>query len=189
MGRIGILVVMLLVVLGVHAQGQQPEPGIKRWSLNTPLQWIDFTGKPDSPESIYAAATYAGLALDVVDVNLSGRVTFKVNAVFDSKRSWAHPDRSDDYVLAHEQLHFDIAEMYARRLQRKLNALQLKVKDKEVAKRLLLQYNQAQMKEQERYDKECVHGLNQEQQLGWRTKVDRELRIKRPAAATAVTKK
>lgn len=187
MGRIGVLVVMLLVGIGVQAQ--KPEPGIKRWSQAAPLQWIDFTGKPDSPETIYAAATYAGLALDVVDVNISGRVTFKVNAVFDSKRSWAHPDRSDDYVLAHEQLHFDIAEMYARRLQRKLNALQLKVKDKEVAKRLLMQYNKAQMKEQERYDKECVHGLNQEQQLGWRTKVDRELRIKRQPAATEVTKK
>lgn len=183
------MMVMALLIAATAAQAQKSEPGIKSWSLEAPLQWADFSGKPDSPETIYAAATYAGLALDVRDVTISGRVTFKIRAVFDSRRSWAHPDRSDDYVLAHEQLHFDIAELYARRLERKLNALQLKVKDKEVAKRMLVQYNIAQMKEQERYDTECVHGLNQENQLSWRTKVDRELRIKRVPASLTATKK
>ncbi|WP_225000011.1 hypothetical protein [Cesiribacter sp. SM1] len=169
----------ILLLTVQFAQAQSSENGIKRWDLAIPLQWTDFSGKPDTPDTEFAAATYAGLELDVVEVSFSGLVTFKVRAVFDSHRSWAHPDRKDDYVLAHEQLHFDIAEVYARRLERKLNSMQIKVKDKEVAKRLALQYNEAQMKEQGRFDKDCVHGLDRKSQEGWRNKVDRELKIKR----------
>lgn len=180
-----LLALFLLTITGVQAQTN----GFKEWAEQHPLSWADFTGKPDAPESVYAAATYAGLALDVQDVNFAGRVTFKVRAVFDSHRSWAHPDRKDKDVLAHEQLHFDIAEVYARRLERKLNALQLKVKNKEVAKKLVLQYNIAQMKEQERYDKECVHGLNRENQQEWRTKINRELMLKRNNTKLAAARK
>ena len=171
------LMMLLLTIAGAQAQTNN---GIKRWSVGYPLQWTDFNGKPDSPESIYAAATYAGLELDVAEISSSRRVKFRVRAVFDSRRSWAHPDRKDDHLLAHEQLHFDIAEVYARKLERKLNSMQLKVKDKEIAKKLVQKYNQVQMQEQERFDKECFHGLDREKQLGWRTNVDKELRIKRP---------
>lgn len=173
---IGLLGILIFTVQFAHAQSNK---NFKRWNFDVPLQWSDFSGKPDSPDTEFAAATYAGLELDVAEVNLSGRVTFKVRAVFDSQRSWAHPDRKDDHVLAHEQLHFDITEIYARRLERKLNAMQLKVKDKDIAKKLAMQYNEAQMKEQERFDKECVHGLDRRNQEGWRSNVDRELKIKR----------
>lgn len=171
-----------LAAVAVQAQALLP------WSAQRLLIWEDFKGKPDAPELVWAAATFAGLSLEIADVNMAGRVSFKVQAVFDRQRSWAHPDRRDAAVLAHEQLHFDIAEMYARRLERKLNAMKLKVKDKTVAKKLVAQYNQAQMKEQERFDKECVHGLNQEHEGSWRTKVDRELGLKRAGNSLAQAK-
>lgn len=187
MGRsVRLLILMMLFQTGI-AQAQE---GILPWSYERLLVWSDFVGQPDEPESIYAAATYAGLSLDVTDVSFSGRVSFKVRAVFDSHRSWVNTARLDDALLAHEQLHFDIAEVYARRLERKLNAMQLKVRDKEVAKKLLAQYNTAQMQEQKRFDKECVHGLNREHEHKWRSKIDRELRIKRAqATASAVGSK
>lgn len=178
--RIYLLGILLVTVQLARAQSDN---GIKRWDFARPLQWTDFSGKPDTPDTHFAAATYAGLELDVVEVSISGRVSFKVRAVFDCHRSWAHPDRKDNDVLAHEQLHFDIAEVYARRLERKLNALQLKVKDKEVAKKLALKYNEAQMKEQDRFDKDCVHGLDRRNQESWRNNVDRELKIKRAPKA------
>ncbi|AHM61489.1 hypothetical protein D770_16175 [Flammeovirgaceae bacterium 311] len=170
-----------VLLLSVHVAQAQSNKAFKRWDLRLPLQWGDFAGKPDSPDTDFAAATYAGLELDVVEVSYIGNVTFKVRAVFDSHRSWAHPDRKDEHVLAHEQLHFDITEVYARRLERKLNTMKLKVKDKEVAKKLALQYNEAQMKEQERFDKDCVHGLDRKNQESWRNNIDRELKIKRVA--------
>lgn len=169
------------LLLSVQFAQAQSDKGFKRWNLDLPLAWTDFSGKPDSPDTDFAAATYAGLELDVVEVSYLGYVTFKVRAVFDSHRSWAHPDRQDEHVLAHEQLHFDITEIFARRLERKLNAMKLKVKDKDVAKKLALQYNEAQMKEQERFDKDCVHGLDRNNQKSWRNNVDRELKIKRVA--------
>ncbi len=177
---------LILFTLSVHFL-QAQTTGMLPWSEQRLLVWSDFKGKPDAPELAWAAATFAGLSLDIADIK-AGRVTFRVQAVFDSKRSWAHPERIDANVLAHEQLHFDIAEIYARRLERKLNALKLRVKDKKVAKKLAQQYNLAQMKEQERFDKECVHGLNYENQHNWRTKVDRELRLKRVDSSLAKAK-
>lgn len=180
-GFIIFLALLLLLVPGVEAQVGD----YVWWSAEAPLQWRDFRGKPGLADAEFAAATYAGLELSVEDVAISGHVTYRVRAVFDCKRSWAHPHRTDDRVLAHEQLHFDIAAAYARRLERKLNALKLKVKDKEVAKRLLHQYNRVQQQDQERYDIECIHGLNQEKQQQWRQRFDKELRIRRPPAGLA----
>lgn len=177
--KTGILLLVLLLAVTAQAQTR----GMIFWAADQPLQWNYFRGKPDAPEKIYAAATYAGLELDVVDVSFSGRMTFKVRAVFDGNRSWAHPDRTDDAVLAHEQLHFDIAEAYARKLERKLNSLQLKTGNRDVAKKLLIKYNNAQLQEQKRYDQECMHGLQQEKQLEWQEKVEKELNIKRASAS------
>jgi hypothetical protein len=168
----------VLLLLGTASLWAQSIVG---WSAAMPLQWSDFAGQPDSPDEIYAAATYAGLEMRVAEVTRSGQVVYRVRAIFDRQRSWVHPHRMDEYVLAHEQLHFDIAEAYARRLEKKLNAMNLKVKDKEVAKKLLQRYNEVQRQDQQRYDKECVHGLNTQKQAEWRQRFDRELRIQRPA--------
>lgn len=178
----GLMGLLVLLIVGTGSAWAQSIVG---WSAELPLRWSDFTGQPDNPDDVYAAATYAGLEMRVAEVSRSGQVIYKVRAIFDSHRSWVHPHRMDDYVLAHEQLHFDIAEAYARRLERKLNALKLKVRDKEVAKRLLQRYNDAQHKDQQRYDKECVHGLNREKQVEWRQRMDRELQIRRSASGMA----
>lgn len=168
-----------LLCWAVAAQAQ-PD-GLKRWSEEAPLLWSDFKGLPDAADTPYAAITYAGLDLDVSEVSFSGLVTFKVRAVFDCRRSWAHPARKDAAVLAHEQLHFDIAEIFARRLERKLSYLQLRVRDKAKAKQLLAQYQRAQLKEQARFDRESMHGLNRAYEAAWRQKADIELRIRRDA--------
>ncbi|EMR00924.1 DUF922 domain-containing protein [Cesiribacter andamanensis] len=181
------IAVLLMLILMAGAGSAQAQ-GMLVWSAQLPLRWSDFTGAPQSGDEAYAAATYAGLEMSIADVAFSGHVTYRVKAVFDSKRSWAHPHRMDEYVLAHEQLHFDIAEAYARRLEHKLNSMRLKVKDKEVAKKLLYRYNQVQQEDQQRYDTECVHGLNREKQAEWRQRFDRELRITRPAASIAQAK-
>lgn len=48
------------------------------------------------------------------------RVVVDVYAYFSPRQSWYHKDMADDHLLSHEQLHFDITELYARKLRKKI---------------------------------------------------------------------
>jgi hypothetical protein len=175
------LILLLTVVLQVPLIAQSV--GQLAWSVQRPLTWADFKGKPEAQDDLHAATTYAGIRLEVEEVAFpSGKITFKTEALFDPQRSWAHPERIDEHVLAHEQLHFDIAEMYSRQLAHKLNSLSLTSKNKHLAQKYFKQYSLLQLKAQQQYDRECAHGLDKQQQINWRSKVDKELGIKRAKA-------
>ena len=182
----GFITVILCLVMFPWQSVAQQGPQIA-WSHTRPLTWADFKGKPEAHDDLHAATTYAGIRLEVEEVAFpSGKITFKTEALFDPQRSWAHPERIDDHVLAHEQIHFDIAEMYARQLARKLNKLQLTSKNKHSAQKYFQQYSQLQLKAQQQYDRECAHGLDKEKQQVWRSKLDKELRIARKPVPTLV---
>lgn len=145
------------------------------WEEGELLRWQHFKGEPDAGDQVHAAVTFAGIELKVEKVNVLGEITFKAKAVFDQQQSWSYPNRQTATILQHEQLHFDIAEVYARKLERKLNALRIRQSQKEAAKKLLDRYSRAQLACQARYDHETVHGLNQQQQQAWRELIRQEL--------------
>ena len=139
------LTIMIFGFLSLTTYAQQA--GQISWNFQRPLTWADFKGKPEAHDDLHAATTYAGIRLEVEEVAFpSGKITFKTEALFDPTRSWAHPERIDEHVLAHEQLHFDIAEMYARQLVRKLNSLSLTSKNKHLAQKYFKQYSQLQLR-------------------------------------------
>lgn len=147
------------------------------WEKNTPLRWAHFQGTPEAGDRIHGAVTYAGIEVQVEKVHFpGGEIQFKAWAVFDQKRSWVKEGRPDSLLLAHEQLHFDITEVYARKLTKKLNSLQLRKKDKALVKLWQNRYREAQLVAQELYDEESVHGLHLERQQAWRNLIDAELK-------------
>lgn len=76
------------------------------------------------------------------------RIEYVVNAIMDPARSWlADPD--DSNTLAHEQAHFDITEIYARRLRQMLSS----TRSVDKAKRLF----NSQLAALERRQKEFDH--------------------------------
>lgn len=145
------------------------------WEEGNGLRWQHFKGAPDAGDQVHAAVTFAGIELKVEKVNLLGEITFKAQAVFDQQQSWSYPNRQTATILQHEQLHFDIAEVYARKLERKLNALRIRQGQKAAAKKLLDRYTRAQLACQARYDRETVHGLHPQQQQAWRELIRQEL--------------
>lgn len=147
------------------------EPAYLVWQKRRPLQWHDFKGRPEYTNHIHAAVTYAGLDVQLQD---DGPIRFRVEAVFDPQLSWVHPKKKDPQLLAHEQLHFDITEVYARKLENKLNSLNNK-RDRKKIKELIADYKQLQLNAQAQYDKESLHGIRQESQQAWRMLIDREL--------------
>lgn len=163
----------LLFVLSLqtwHAAGQRPvDPAHAEltWNEFYKFRWDDFLGQPDEEARGDAGAAVAIRAKPFL---VRKKVRYDVVAVFDRSKSWAR-DRSES-LLAHEQLHFDIAELYARKLRKKIAELGTDgVNDigvyNEAIQTLLLESNRAD----EEYDAETLHGGLPKKQAEWTAKV------------------
>lgn len=138
------------------------------WSKNRKLTWEDFKGKP--VKSNFAAA----LTFTDIQINASlidGQLNVEVNNYFDSKLSWTKNKESAS-LLAHEQLHFDITELYTRKIRKKLKeiiseeAIRNGTVNKESSK-LLKEWKEFQLQ----YDSETNHGVLANKQKEWELKV------------------
>ncbi len=86
------------------------------WSPDRRLSWEDFKATPDTLNA-HHAMTAANLA---VDTKCNGnKFNYSVRCVFLPAASWSKNKKSDK-LLQHEQMHFDLTEVHARLLRRKL---------------------------------------------------------------------
>src|SRR6478609_9491217 len=81
------------------------------WSASYKLVWSDFRCKPD-PHQKQNAQTFYGLE---VEKNYVVSYEEKVTSYVDRSKSWVEDTTKGS--LKHEQLHFDIAELYARKMR------------------------------------------------------------------------
>lgn len=87
------------------------------WDENRALTWDDFRGKPE--RRFAAASTHYDIIKTLAKTNAS-TATVNVNAIFFCKKSWKKTLWVSPSVLAHEQKHFDIVELYSRKLRKLL---------------------------------------------------------------------
>jgi len=90
------------------------------WSPERPLRWADFAG-PVAPrtasENVAVTASSLGWSYEY-EIERSGsgcryRITaITASATFDRARSWSKPEHRTAAILAHEQGHFDITQIY-----------------------------------------------------------------------------
>lgn len=144
---------------------------------NTPLTWNDFQGKPNRLDSSHAL-TNMGISVEYSWTNLRQqiRLEYKVQSVFNKLYSWVKPGRKSEDLLLHEQTHFDITELHARKIRKYLKENQFK-KGK-VRLQIDEKLNELQLKNQrlqEQYDHETNHGAHKKKQLQWSRKIKREL--------------
>jgi predicted secreted Zn-dependent protease len=142
-----------------------------QWSADRKLTWQDFKAPPDK-NSTNAALTSSRINIDF-GYNNSG-LKYNIKCRFDQNLSWGRI--KNDYILAHEQGHFDIAEIHARKLHKSLKAYKFNMRT--VGKDVNEIYG-AVMKEhhayQSQYDNETDYSRNTEKQGQWRDKIDQEL--------------
>src|SRR5689334_12495496 len=91
------------------------EENIIEWSASRKLTWSDFKGSPD-PSSTNAALTNSTITVEF-GYNNKG-LTHTIKCRFNKLLSWGRI--RNDYILNHEQGHFDIAEAHARLLHKNL---------------------------------------------------------------------
>ncbi|MAC95442.1 MAG: hypothetical protein CMC96_08065 [Flavobacteriales bacterium] len=149
------------------------------WSENTQLTWEDFKGKPYN--------SYKHDALSKLEISYwfnvprEGSAQVEIKAIFYKKSSWVKPKEKTESLLSHENLHFDIAEVFARKVRKEIKAYYEKKgrsKASKLNKKFSKIYNMLYddyEKYQQLYDKETAYSTNKKEQARWKEKIKREL--------------
>jgi len=145
----------------------------KPWRVNEKLAWSDFTGKPNANHP-FSATTATGLSYgfsaDIVGDKVM--VNYSIKSYFLPHDSWVKKDSTnDDTLLAHEQLHFDITELYVRKFRKKLSVFQFTKNVQEEIEALYAPIAKNRVAAQQLYDAETEHSKNKVKQQEWENKI------------------
>lgn len=144
------------------------------WNPDQKLVWSDFKGKAPHPSSysaqsncIYALTTQQDFSSDTM------LLTSVLTPCFTRKASWVESGAEQERLLEHEQLHFDLCELYARKFRKRLTQTPLSILDfdREIQAlfgQLWNEYRSAQ----ELYDEQTKHGTLYDLQMRWRQDTD-----------------
>lgn len=149
----------------------------KPWRSGEKLSWSDFQGEPnyDYP---YAAITYSGMSYGFSANIINGKVwvEYTVKSFFVANKSWVKRwYRNDKPLLAHEQLHFDITELYARKFRQRLSKKEFSDNVKSEIKKIYKDITDEKVALQELYDVETDHSKKEKAQHNWQLRIDAEL--------------
>jgi len=165
--------VFLCLLLGTfYLQAQEEQP----WYANRPLSWSDFRG-PIEETSGASAITASGISYSFSTYFDSGemKVDYQVQAFFYPTKSWYRPSLCTDIILAHEQLHFDISELFARKMSREMVQTKftknVKAEVKSIYRKTLRDLNDFQNK----YDGQTDFSRNRLEQERWILEIEKAL--------------
>lgn len=165
-----LIAVILITAAQLFGQGSET-PDMVEWNEYYKLSWEDFHGKPDARSAGDAATA---VHIKAKPYYVKNQVFYNVEAYFDRTKSWAR-DRSVQ-LLEHEQLHFDIAELYARKIRKKISDMRERGENdvqvyNAAIREILEESNEADV----RYDMETLHGAMTKKQAAWEQRVKEEL--------------
>lgn len=162
---------LFIFIIPIVALAQSSEEELLDWSSSRRLTWNDYKASPD-PDSDAAASTTSYLAIEYkITSNSFG---YKIQSRFSKTRSWGLHKTA--YILGHEQGHFDIAEVFARKLNKKMSEYRF---DKKTYQKDLNKIYHDILDEKEKiqndYDKETNHSIKKGQQEEWLKKIAKML--------------
>lgn len=168
---------ILIFLASFFAQAQEDEEKLY-WST-TSLTWEDFKGNPN-PNDPYQANTYSGFTFSwSLQQNEEGReFVYDIKSYFLPNQSWVKKGAKNSYLLAHEQLHFDISELHARKFKTTLANFDSSGSLAEVKRGMKSIYQQIEKERkamQQKYDRETDHGGNKKAQEKWQDFIQKKL--------------
>ncbi len=148
------------------------------WHKDNQLVWNDYMGNPILNGRYNAESSLQiSYRLGITGKDDGVKVNFTIQCLFDKSSSWVNPSNKTNTLLEHEQLHFDIAEVYARSLRKKFTEADFSTKNYRRKSTDIFENNfKDYQKFQVIYDRETNHGLKHRQQVIWRTKINRLLK-------------
>ncbi|WP_253279788.1 DUF922 domain-containing protein [Nonlabens sp. MIC269] len=141
------------------------------------LTWEDFKGVPPQNARHFASVN-TGIAYSYEVKILKGdfHLSYEVESQFYPQLSWKkNIQESSRDLLAHEQLHWDISEIYARKLRTALSKYRPRKSYKTDLNEIFQKIESERRKLQKQYDRETNHGINKEEQARWYIKIKEQL--------------
>ena len=137
------------------------------WNAESRLTWDDFLCEPQrGTEAVASTSTSLGIAYQVTN----GKLSFNITCNFSKTKSWGLI--KTDYILAHEQGHFDITEIFARKLYEALYEYEF---NRKTFKKDINEIYQTVVRQKEAfqkmYDGETDHSRNRKSQYDWLEKI------------------
>lgn len=157
--------------LDAAAQKNDGDEYIK-WSATNRLTWNDYKGTPqENSDAAASTATYLSMEYSVKD----NKLKFTVSGAFNKNKSWVLV--KNDHILSHEQGHFDIAEVFARKLYKSLSEYKFNKRtyQKDMAK-IYNTINKEKEAAQNKYDDETDYSRNKKAQAEWLIKIKNMLK-------------
>ena len=171
----------------------QETSGIE-YSLAGVFNWDMFRGKINQRHIAEMGPNTGAVtvsSLSYKTIHIQGKtIKIKISAEFNPLESWTrypkleHPEEA----LNHEKRHFDICEIYARKIrqvvsQAHLNTWNFNGELDFLFKKLVKEYHA----EQARYDRETNHSMDAAQQKKWNTAIDAQLKTLSDYSSPIVT--
>jgi hypothetical protein len=142
------------------------------WNASRKLTWEDFKG-PVDPDSKNAALTSSSINIEF-GYDQTG-LEYTIKCSFNKQKSWVRIRNTE--VLAHEQGHFDLAELHARKLYKalkayKFNAGTVSADVNKIYESMMQTHHEAQ----NQYDSETDYSRNRVKQEEWQKKIAEEIK-------------
>ncbi len=166
----------MLYFLGMNFLSAQENETIA-WT-EVRLTWKDFKAEPPRSGRV-AATTASGISYQFSTSGTKNALSidFVIATHFYPEKSWYNPVLGDDFVLSHEQLHFDITELFARKLRKELSETTFTHENvKSKVKAIYNKNNKALNDYQNRYDEATNFSRYLEQQMLWNKKIAEALK-------------
>lgn len=159
------------------------------WQENKKLKIQDF--KADNKDTIKVNRQQFLGAISAIRIeyssfqrNKNSVPEFSIKTYFDPNESWML--LKNDYVLQHEQIHFDLTELYARKMRKSVESLRQKnITNISIYRKKIYYWNLSKEKASNQFDadnqdyyikigQKILFQKNPKQEA-WKKKVDREL--------------
>ncbi len=159
------------------------------WQENKKLKIQDF--KADNKDTIKVNRQQFLGAISAIRIeyssfqrNKNSVPEFNIKTYFDPNESWML--LKNDYVLQHEQIHFDLTELYARKMRKSVESLRQKnITNISIYRKKIQRWNAMKEKASNQFDadnqdyyikigQKILFQKNPKQEA-WKKKVDREL--------------
>jgi len=176
---VSLLIIFLTLFAFSQDKNASENDSIISWNNERALQWSDFQGKLNPEVFAFAVTSYK---IEIIpehvivdqDDNIQNYDVLNVVTNFYKYHSWTVS--TDNDLLKHEQLHFDIAELFARKIRKRFS--ELKSTNEKGFSTYWKAYNTlwiACRKLQKQYDAETNHGVKKVENLKWIEKIIHDL--------------
>ncbi len=138
------------------------------WLTERKLAWDDFLCTPQKQgDAVASTSTSLGISYQLKN----GRLSYTITCNFSKHKSWGI--LKTEYILKHEQAHFDITELHARKLYEALhnyeyNAASFKKDIALIYERIVKEKEEMQ----DAYDGDTDHSRRKRIQYEWLDKID-----------------